>query len=90
MPGAVHDDNVTRQWGRHVRGDRAVVRRVLYLAACRRCGTTRSCKAFHERLAGQGKRPKVILTVVVRRLLVIANAIIRSGRPWQAELAVAR
>jgi hypothetical protein len=32
----------------------------------------------------------VILTAVARRLLVIANAITRSGRPWQAELAAAR
>jgi hypothetical protein len=46
-------------------------------------------KAFRERRAGRGERPKVILTAVARRLLVIANAITRSGRPWQAELAAA-
>jgi hypothetical protein len=39
---------------------------------------------------GEVTRPKVILTAVARRLLVIANATIRSGRPRQAELATAR
>jgi transposase len=45
--------------------------------------------AFRVRLAGRAKRPKVIRTAVARRLLVIANAIISSSRPWQAELAAA-
>src|SRR2546421_9853006 len=84
-----NDDSGTRQRGRHVRGGRAVVRRVLYLAALAAVRHNPVLKAFRERLAGRGKRPKVILTAVARRLLVIANALIRSGRPWQAELAAA-
>ncbi|HZQ78858.1 MAG TPA: IS110 family transposase [Acidimicrobiia bacterium] len=84
------DDSGTRQRGRHVRGGRAVVRRVLYLAALSAVRHNAVLKAFRERLAARGKRPKVILTAVARRLLVIANAIIRSGRPWEAELAAAR
>ncbi len=85
-----NDDSGTRQRGRHVRGGRAVVRRVLYLAALAAVRHNPVLKAFRERLARRGKRPKVILTAVARRLLVIANAIIRSGRPGQAELAAAR
>jgi transposase len=84
------DDSGTRQWGRYVRGGRAVVRRALYLAALSAVRHNAVLKAFHERLAARGKWLKVILTAVAHRLLVIANAIIRSGRPWQAELAAAR
>jgi hypothetical protein len=32
----------------------------------------------------------VILTAVARKLLVLANAVIRTGRPWDPELAMAR
>src|SRR5262245_4534374 len=85
-----NDDSGTRQRGRHIRGGRAVVRRVLYLAALAAVRHNPVLKAFRQRLAERGKRPKVILTAVARRLLVIANAIIRSGRPRQAELAAAR
>jgi transposase len=85
-----NDDSGTRQRGRHVRGGRAVVRRVLYLAALSAVRHNPVLQAFRARLAARGKRPKVILTAVARRRLVIANAIIRSGRPWQAELAAAR
>jgi hypothetical protein len=82
------DDSGTRQRGRHVRGGRAVVRRVLYLAALSAVRHNPVLKAFRERLAARGKRPKVILTAVARRLLVIANAIIRSGRPCRKMVAI--
>ena len=32
----------------------------------------------------------MILTAVARKLLVIANAVIRTGLPWDPELAMAR
>ena len=47
-------------------------------------------REFRERLAGLSKPAKVILTAVARKLLLIANAIIRSRRQWQPELAMAK
>ena len=47
-------------------------------------------KAFHDRLEARGKKPKVILTAVARKLLVIANAILRTGRRWEPTMAMAR
>jgi len=47
-------------------------------------------KAFRDRLATRGKKPKVIPTAVARKLLVIANAIVRTGRRWEPRLAMAR
>ena len=84
------DDSGTRRGGRHVRGGRAVVRRVLYLAALSAVRYNPAMKALKERLVVRGKKAKVILTAVARKLLVIANAVIRTGCPWQPEMALAR
>lgn len=79
------DDSGSRQGGRHIRGGRAPIRRVLYLAALSAVVHNPAMRAFKERLAARGKKAKVILTAVARKLLVIANAIIRSGQPWRSE-----
>ena len=84
------DDSGTRRGGRHVRGGRAGVRRVLYLAALSAVRHNPAMKAFKERLVARGKKAKVILTAVARKLLVIANAVVRTSRPWQPEMALAR
>jgi transposase len=84
------DDSGTHRGARHVRGGRAAVRRVLYLAALSAVRHNPALKAFRDRLAARGKKAKVILTAVARKLLVIANAVIRTGRPWEPELAMAR
>ena len=47
-------------------------------------------KAFKERLLMRGKKAKVILTAVARKLLVVANAVVRTGRPREPEMALAR
>lgn len=84
------DDSGTRRGGRHVRGGRAAVRRVLYLAALSAVRYNPALRAFRDRLASRGKKAKGILTAVARKLLVIANAVIRTGRPWEPELAMAQ
>ena len=84
------DDSGTRRGGRHVRGGRAAVRRILYLAALSAVRYNPALKAFRDRLSARGKKPKVILTAVARKLLVIANAVIRTGLPWDPALAMAR
>ena len=84
------DDSGTRRGGRHVRGGRAVVRRVLYLAALSAVRHNPAMVAFKGRLLARGKKAKVILTAVARKLLVVANAVVRTGRPWDPEMALAR
>jgi len=70
---------------RSISGGRKSVRCVLYMAAiaAKRCNPV--IKAFAERLAQHGKPFKVIITACMRKLLVILNAIIKSGRPWMAQ-----
>ena len=84
------DDSGTRRGGRHIRGGRGAVRRVPYLAALSAVRFNPAMKAFKERLASRGKKAKVILTAVARKLLVIANAVVRTMSPWKAETAPAR
>ena len=40
-------------------------------------------RPFYERLIAKGKPPKVALIAVLRRLVVFANAVLRSGQPWK-------
>jgi transposase len=84
------DESGTRRGGRHIRGGRAAIRRVLYLAALSAVRFNPAMKALKERLASRGKKAKVILTAVARKLLVIANAVIRTKIPWKAEMAMVR
>jgi transposase len=81
------DESGSRRGGRHIRGGRAPVRRVLYLAALSAVVHNPALRAFEARLVARGKKSKVILTAVARKLLVIANALIQSGQPWRPEAA---
>ena len=63
---------------------------ILDLAALSAVRHNPALKAFRDRLSARGKKPKVILTAVARKLLVIANAVIRTGLPWDPALAMAR
>ena len=40
-------------------------------------------KAFADRLEAAGKPAKVVLIAVARKLLVIANALLRDNKPWR-------
>jgi transposase len=81
------DDSGTRRGARHVRGGRACVRSALYLAALSAARHNPALKAFAARLREKGKKAKVVLTAVARKLLVLANAVLRDGRPWEPSLS---
>jgi transposase len=80
------DDSGQRRGVRHVRGGRAEVRAVLYMAALAAVRHNPVLGAFHDRLRQRGKKTKVILTAVARKLVVVANAVLRSGLPWNPEM----
>lgn len=67
---------------RHIFGGRARVRRMVYLAATVARRIDPGFKAFAERLAAAGKKPKVVLVAVMRKLIEAANAILGRGTPW--------
>jgi transposase len=79
---APFDDDSGKYAGeRHIRGGRAAVREVLYMAALVAKRYNPLIAAFAKRLAG--KKPKVILVACMRKLLVILNAMLRDGLPWK-------
>lgn len=73
------------QWrGRSfIGGGRAPVRAALFMAAivAARCNPT--LKAFRDRLVAAGKPKMVAIIAVARKLLTIANAILRDQKPWK-------
>jgi transposase len=84
----VADDSGLRRGYRRIVGGRAAVRSVLFMASHAASRHNPVLKVFADRLKA-GKKPKVVLVAVARKLLVIANAIIKSGKPWDQKLATA-
>lgn len=80
------DDSGKRRGQRYVQGGRADVRCVLYMAALSATRCNPAIKALFQRLRAQGKPFKVALTACMRKLLIIMNAILKSGQPWRTEL----
>jgi transposase len=77
------DDSGTSSRIRHIRGGRGKVRIALYqaaVAAIRYCPVMR---AFYAGLKARGKASKVALIAVARKLLVLANALLRDGTRYQ-------
>jgi len=83
-------DSGTLRGKRLVYGGRAPVRAVLYMAALVASKCNPVIRAFYLRLRAAGKPTKVALTACMRKLLIILNAIARSGTPWHPERTLAR
>jgi transposase len=66
-----------------IHGGRSAVRNVLYMAAVAASRHNPVLRPFYQRLVAAGKPPKVALIAVLRRLVVFANAVLRSGLPWK-------
>ncbi|MBL8537168.1 MAG: transposase [Hyphomonadaceae bacterium] len=43
--------------------------------------------AKYQALTAAGKAPKVALVAVMRKLIVLANALLKDARPWEPKLA---
>ena len=66
-----------------IHGGRAPVRNVFYMAAVTASRHNPVLAPFYDRLIAAGKPPKVALVAVMRRLVVYANAVLKSGQPWK-------
>jgi transposase len=63
-------------------GGRAPVRRVLYMAALIASRCNPALKAFHDRLAATGKKSKVVIIAVMRKMITTLNAMLRDNAAW--------
>ncbi len=80
---------VTRQSGTwkgraHIRGGRATLRQALYMPALVATRFNPDLKAKYAILINAGKPAKVAITAMMRKLLIIANALLRDDRIWTA------
>jgi transposase len=69
---------------RRITGGRALVRKVLYMAALVASRFNPPLRAFYERLRARGKNAKQALTACMRKLLVLLNALLKTQQPWHA------
>jgi transposase len=67
---------------RFVRGGRAHLRQALYMPALVAVRFNAELKAKYEALRSAGKPPKLALTAIMRKLIILANTLIRDGRTW--------
>jgi transposase len=71
---------------RRIWGGRAPIRRVLYMAAVSACRYNPVLKTFYQRLAMAGKKSKVIIVAVMRKMITTLNAIVRDNTAWNASV----
>ncbi|WP_137136525.1 transposase [Rhizobium sp. FKY42] len=70
-----------------IAGGRAIVRQALYMPALVACRFNPDLKAKYEQLKAAGKPPKVAITAVMRKLIVLANALLKNNRKWEPKPA---
>ena len=78
---------IARDSGQHrgkrcIRGGRAPLRQALYMPALVAVRFDAAMKAKYDALRAAGKPPKVALVAIMRKLLILANALLRDGRTW--------
>jgi transposase len=78
---------IARDSGQHrgkrfIRGGRSHLRQALYMPALAAVRFNADLKAKYKALRHAGKPPKVALTAIMRKLIILANALMRDGRTW--------
>lgn len=78
---------IARDRGHHrgkrpIRGGRAQLRQALYMPALVAAQFNPDLKAKHNDLVAAGKPPKVAITAVMQKLVILANTLLRTGRNW--------
>ncbi|WAC59130.1 IS110 family transposase [Brevundimonas sp. SL130] len=66
-----------------IRGGRAVVRNVAYMAALIGARHNPVLAAMKQRLAAKGKPGKVILVALINKLMTLLNAVVRDRSEWR-------
>ena len=79
-----NDDSGQHIGQRHIRGGRSKVRLGLYQAAIAAIRHCPQMKAFYASLKDKGKASKVAIVAVARKILVLANAMLRDGTRYKA------
>lgn len=81
-------DSGYRKGKRSTWGGRSEIRKVLYMAALVATRYNPVIRSFYMRLQDAGKCKKLALVACMRKLLVILNAMAKSGKHWTPEMAM--
>jgi transposase len=79
-----NNDSGKRVGKRSIRGGRAEVRAMLYMATVSAVRFNPALRTMYRRLLDAGKLKKVALVACARKLLTILNAMVRTKSPWRA------
>jgi transposase len=80
----INRDSGRMRGKRTIFGGRGSVRHVLYMAALVATRFNPAIKTFYDRLVAKGKPKKVAIVACMRKLLTILNAMVKTGKPWDA------
>jgi len=75
-------DSGTMRGKRTIWGGRSQVRSVLYMATLSAVKYNPAIKVFYDRLVNNGKPKKTALVACMRKLIIIANSMIRNNMEW--------
>lgn len=78
-------DSGDKRGQRRIRGGRAGLRRVLYMATWSAIRTQSDLKSRYEALKARGKCAKVALVACMRVFIGRLNAMVRDGTPWRIQ-----
>ena len=76
-------DSGRKRGQRRIRGGRASVRTVLYMATLSATQCNPVIKAFYKKLVAQGKHKKVALTACMRKFITILNTMVKNKTAWE-------
>ncbi len=83
----VPHDSGTLRGRRAIAGGRRSLRRVLFQAALAAAHHNPILRPVAQRLKKQGKPHKVVIVAIARRLVIIANPVLKSTKPWRLKQA---
>ena len=82
-------DSGTLRGKRRIWGGRHDVRTSLYMATLVAIRYNQQIKVFYQRLCDAGKTKKVAIVAAMHKMIIILNAMMKSGQHWQQNLAIA-
>ena len=76
-------DSGKRSGARCIKGGRADVRSALYMATLSAIRFNKTFKEFYERLIANGKKFKVAMVAVMRKMITVLNVMVKTGNAWK-------
>lgn len=69
---------------RRIKGGRAPIRTVLYMAMMSAIQHNKTIRKFYDHLVENGKHKKVALTACMRKMMTILNSMVRNNQAWNS------